>query len=247
MNKFLIITPFYNVEKWIANTIKSVKAQTYTNFRHILVDDMSTDSTTEVVKSLIADDDRFVLVENREKKYALKNIQDAFERFCEDPEEIIVSLDGDDWLASPRSLEIVNDCYNQTGCLITYGSYKEYPSGHRGKFSRKVSEQTQKERSFRKAPWTTSHLRSYKYKLWEKIDKRDFLDFDGKHYKKTCDLALMYPMLEMAGNRVEFIEEMIYVYNTLNDLNDHKTGHEEQLRIERRIRSLEAYEVLHDL
>ena len=242
-----IVTPLYNVEKWIENAIKSVKAQDYKNFRHVIIDDMSTDASAEVIKKTIGADDRFIFIENTEKKFAMGNIFDTLSSLEVADEEIIINLDGDDWLATPRCLSIVNDVYNKTGCVMTFGSYKDYPSGLRGKFSRPLKEDTVKEKRFRDTPWTTSHLRTYKFKLWNKIEKKDLLDEDGQFYKKTCDLALMYPMLEMAGEKVQFIEKILYVYNTANDLNDHKVDHEEQLRIESRIRKQERYKTAYDI
>ena len=46
-----IITPVYNSEKYIGDTIKSVLSQTHTNWELIIVDDCSSDHTEEVVKS----------------------------------------------------------------------------------------------------------------------------------------------------------------------------------------------------
>lgn len=46
-----IITPSYNSEKFIAQTIRSVQAQTYTNWELLIVDDCSTDQTKAIVKS----------------------------------------------------------------------------------------------------------------------------------------------------------------------------------------------------
>jgi len=44
-----IITPTYNHERFIGNCVKSVLAQTYSNWEQIIVDDESTDGTGEVV------------------------------------------------------------------------------------------------------------------------------------------------------------------------------------------------------
>ena len=51
-----IIMPTYNCAKFIGETIKSVIAQTYSNFEIIIVDDCSKDNTKDVVNSF--DDER---------------------------------------------------------------------------------------------------------------------------------------------------------------------------------------------
>lgn len=50
--KVLIITPAYNAELTIEESIMSVKNQTYTNITHVVVDDCSTDRTAEIVQSI---------------------------------------------------------------------------------------------------------------------------------------------------------------------------------------------------
>lgn len=57
--KVSIITPVYNSEKFILDTITSVLRQTYTNWEMILVDDCSTDRSAEIIEKKTADDERF--------------------------------------------------------------------------------------------------------------------------------------------------------------------------------------------
>jgi teichuronic acid biosynthesis glycosyltransferase TuaG len=46
-----IITPVYNSERYIGETIRSVLSQTHTNWEMIIADDFSKDNTSEMVKS----------------------------------------------------------------------------------------------------------------------------------------------------------------------------------------------------
>lgn len=60
-----IITPAYNAGAYIAETVKSVLAQTYPNFEHIIVDDGSTDNTAQVVRAFSDSRIKYLRQENR--------------------------------------------------------------------------------------------------------------------------------------------------------------------------------------
>lgn len=57
-NLVSIITPVYNAEKFIGETIESVINQTYTEWEMILVDDCSTDKSADIVKIFCERDSR---------------------------------------------------------------------------------------------------------------------------------------------------------------------------------------------
>lgn len=57
-----IVTPCYNSEKYIEETIQSVINQTYTNWEMIICDDCSSDNTTDIIKSYINIDGRIKLI-----------------------------------------------------------------------------------------------------------------------------------------------------------------------------------------
>lgn len=58
-----IITPVYNAEKFIRETIESVQNQTYTNWEMLLINDCSTDSSAEIIKEKAVEDSRIKYIE----------------------------------------------------------------------------------------------------------------------------------------------------------------------------------------
>jgi len=58
-----IITPTYNHEKYILECIKSVQVQTFRNWEMIIVNDGSTDKTSEIVREFIVNDDRIKIID----------------------------------------------------------------------------------------------------------------------------------------------------------------------------------------
>jgi len=56
-----IITPSFNSEKFIAETIQSVRNQTYQNWEMIIVDDCSTDQTVSIIQEIANEDKRIKL------------------------------------------------------------------------------------------------------------------------------------------------------------------------------------------
>ena len=51
----------------------------------------------------------------------------------------------------------------------------------------------------------------------------------------------MFPMLEMAGNRQEFMQDLLYVYNDQNPISDHKIRRREQILVAKEIRRKKRY------
>ena len=238
--KFNVIVPFYNCEKWIGKCIQSLKRQRYKNFNCILVDDMSTDNSVEIVKNMIDDDSRFRLVQNDKKKYALNNIVDSINLSECALEDVIILLDGDDWLASSKALEALYEAYRDD-TLMTYGSYVFSQFGQRGPEPSEYSEEVIMANSFRQDKWRASHLRTFKYKLWKHIKLEDLKDENGEYYKMTYDQAIMLPLLEMASERSKFIPEILHVYNKENPLNVDKIKAQEQYELAQKIRNKKPY------
>ena len=71
--KIIILTTVYNCEQYIERCIRTIQHQRYRNFKCYLLNDMSTDASVKVARNTFGDDDRFVIVNNTEKKYQAGN------------------------------------------------------------------------------------------------------------------------------------------------------------------------------
>lgn len=238
---FKIIIPVYNAESYIQNALISVMNQEYDNFECIITDDYSSDNTVDVVDDFIYEnklEDYFHLHRNHKRMFALYNLHSMISSSNADVEDVYIALDGDDWLADNDVLSRLNDIYSGGGCWLTYGSYAMYPGG--GDSSFHVSEYPQdiiESGDFRKdLKWRASHLRTFKHKLASRVEVDDLLDVDGNYYRYAYDQALMFPMMEMARERIRFIPDILCVYNNENPMNVHKVDPESQIQMADRIR-----------
>ncbi|WP_026664237.1 glycosyltransferase family 2 protein [Butyrivibrio sp. FC2001] len=70
-NRISIVVPVYNAQDYIRETIKMVQRQTYENFELILVDDASSDKSTEIIEGVKNEgDDRIKLIRTAVNKGA---------------------------------------------------------------------------------------------------------------------------------------------------------------------------------
>ncbi len=238
---FKVIVPFYNVQDWIDKCIKSLKSQRYRKFQCYLIDDMSTDNSAKIISKAIDGDPRFTLISNETKQYALGNISKTLDNIHCDDSDVIILLDGDDWLASTHSMSILANTYRTSECLMTYGSYVYNPGGVVGVEPSEYPLHVIESNAYRQDMWRASHLRSFRYDLWTKIKQEDLQDENGEYYKMTYDQAIMLPLLEMAGHKSRFISDILYVYNKENPLNVDKIKAEKQYALAQKIRGMTPY------
>ena len=114
-----IITPCYNSEKYISDTIKSVIKQDYQNWEMIIVDDFSNDKSIQIIQKFLNEDNRIKLIQLSENKgagycrnYAINQSSGQYYAF----------LDSDDiWFKNKISKQI--NFMNKNNIAFSYCSY----------------------------------------------------------------------------------------------------------------------------
>ena len=123
MNKYLvsIVTPVYNSEKFISETIESIQSQTYRNWELLLIDDCSKDNSYEIIKNYMQNDDRikYIKLEKNSGAAVSRNtgIKNAKGRF-------IAFIDSDDlWEAKKLEIQVKYMLENKLGFSFTSYRY----------------------------------------------------------------------------------------------------------------------------
>jgi glycosyltransferase involved in cell wall biosynthesis len=259
-HNFVIIIPSYNNEKWYKKNLDSVFSQKYNHYRIIYIDDCSSDNTYELVKKYVSDKktDKFQLFKQKKRgrqclaKYVASHM-------CND-DEIIVILDGDDWLYDENVLDKLNKTYNENDVWVTYGSFMEYEDGKlkptRYCINKPHSINTIVNNNFRNDKWLSSHLRTYKASIYKSIPIEYFIDHNGDFFKTSNDCAEMYSVLELSGKRQKCIKDILYCYN-IDNSNSHDTSwmhsvkhkemHDYRMKTIKQIRNMQKLTPLNEL
>lgn len=116
-----IVTPMYNAQEFIHATAECVRSQTFLNYEWIIMDDCSTDGSSDICRRLAASDSRilYARMERNGGPIAARNRALGMARG-----RFIAFLDADDlWL--PPKLEIQIARMKETGAALSYTGYKK--------------------------------------------------------------------------------------------------------------------------
>jgi len=253
LNKLKIISPFYNPGDFLDMCINSLLTQDYENYEVLFIDDASTDNSYSKIPACTYkvnekgepekdENGELIILEKHPllektkclsvqawraniRATALPNLHAAIMNWCTDPDDIVVIVDGDDWLLNKSSLSYINNYYNDNpDCWMMYGSSR-WTDGRRCCSSAYPEFEF---KNLRAAPFRVSHIRTFRAGLYHKIAEQDpdfscMMDKNKQFYKSCYDVALCLPMLEMAGfKHIKHNSIPLYVYNRDNPISDDK-------------------------
>ena len=116
-----IITPTYNHEKYIADCIKSALNQTYKNWEMLVINDGSSDRTSDIVKEFADTDSRIILF--NQPNIGIFRLSETYNfALAKASGKYIGILEGDDiWYANKLERQI-NVLEADEGCVLAWGA-----------------------------------------------------------------------------------------------------------------------------
>lgn len=238
----VIITASYNNEQWIEQYFNSIVQQYYENWTLVYIDDNSTDNTLSAFKTLVHQygiEDRVTLIRNDTRMGHLYNQYHAIHACRKN--DIIIIIDGDDWLAHEHVFERIMQAYENENVWLTYGQFWYLKKNKKG-FCKPIPADIIAQNAIRDISWRTSHPRTFYAGLFQLIRLEDLL-YHGTFFPKCADVVTMLPMIEMAGNHITCIDEVLYIYNDDNPLSYHHDP-THQRTLEAYIKAMPRYQPL---
>lgn len=208
MEKFSIIVPVYNSEKYLGRCLDSILRQKYTNFEVIVVDDGSNDGSTKIIEEYAKKDFRIHYFRKKNEGPAIaRNFGMKLSRG-----EYICFIDSDDELLPNYFLEVeealkklnldileINAFYQNENCK-TKIKYQELD------FSKEImsgpdylSNYLREDNYFNVVPWT-------------KIVKKQFISENNLYFENTyAEDELWARKIFAFASRVMFLDMCLYV------------------------------------
>lgn len=222
MAKVDVIIPIYNVRDYLEETIKSVLNQKYKDFRLILVDDKSTDGSSEICDEYVAKDNRVSVIHHSSNEGVSISRDDGFN--CGDSEWISF-LDADDVLDDCFLEELLDEKIDND-VDIRWCHVKVMNSSENTVELEKTLEDVQyNAREEFQNIYCRGRGRAYAEVLWNKVIKRSLVDTfidelrEGrKDYRRAyLNDPLFSVMLWYYGKKAYYSKKALYNYRVISN------------------------------
>jgi glycosyltransferase involved in cell wall biosynthesis len=198
-----IVVPVYNVEKYLERCIKSILAQTFTDWECILVDDASPDSSPTICDKYIQKDKRIKVIHKEKNEGLPQARKTGFDNTIGD---YILHVDSDDWIEKDMLEKMYNEAFRKDLDIVYCDYIVDSPKLTR--FKNIEIEGLDKAMIIR-------HLLSYRiiWVVWNKLARRElYSDLVFPHGSFGEDAVISIQLFYFA-NSIGYIKNDLYHYS----------------------------------
>jgi len=203
-----IIIPVYNVESYLKQCLDSVISQTFKNIEIIIIDDGSTDNSSQIIEEYKKTDNRIVslLLKINVGPGSARNegIKIATGKY-------IVFIDSDDWITKDYIEKLYNSI-EKYNCDMISANFYTYDT------ATGQTEENKCPKNFYNTLFNSSLKKQYflflsNNYIWVRIYRKDFLKKNNIYFKlnKLEDSLFLWEVV-LASDNFRFIDETIYYY-----------------------------------
>ena len=116
-----IIVLVYNTEQYVNKCLNSILNQTYDNLEIIVINDGSTDKSSNKINRLAKKDNRIKVIERENRGRYLSRL----EGYKNAKGKYILFVDGDDWI-DKRTVEVMHDAIKESKADVVRCQYRKY-------------------------------------------------------------------------------------------------------------------------
>ena len=208
-----ILVPVYNVERYLNQCLDSILQQTFRDFEVICINDGSTDHSLEIIKSFIAKDKRFKLIDKINTGYGHSMNQGLSQ--CHG--EYISIIESDDYI-QPDMLERLYTVAKENNLDVARCNYYIF-----SKFSKKLNNDYIRDILANKVLKPLDHIKIFYQppSIWVNLYKREFIDKYKIRFLETAgasfqDTSFVFKVYALC-KRFMFINEALLYYRIDNN------------------------------
>lgn len=241
---FLVVSCERNAGDYALRCLESIYSQDYDKslVNHIFIDDASDDGTHEKIMQWLMDhpDHRVEYIRRQKRLGGTYNTLDGFRQA--EQEAVVIELNGDDWLPDKKVFDYLSRVYADGDVWMTYNTLR-FHNGPPMTWARAFSNEVVRKNAFRDVlDWPSSHLHTFRKRLFDHMEKHTFLDPQtGGYWECADDQAIYFGMLELSGQHSKHLNRVTYVYN-FNESSHAYVDHEKSKACAARIRAGKRYQ-----
>lgn len=200
--QFVFVVPTYNSSKTLKQSLFSVFAQSYHDWKMVVIDDCSDDQTSEYVQCLFelsGNKDKLTLIKNDCKKWEVENTLIGLSH-CE-KNDVICRLDLDDYLIDNTILEQLDCVYRSSSNVEAVWTKHRWFSEREGLTNTNISKDLPYNADPYSHSWVSSHLKTWRKYLSDSVSDENYRNANGEYFKRIGDQAFYLPVLKLAKTR----------------------------------------------